>query len=188
MDGRDPLAGGNLPAAATACTGMSCPTCSTAPAGAPQRLPDLPDVLGALESGRLAPHAFDHRAHVFAAWVAMRRDGTVAGAARFRHALQAYCGHLGAADKYHATVTEALLRLIAAELAAEMPAALRWQRQWRAFERRAAHLLAGGRAALAPYYSEARLALPAARRRFLAPDRQPLPPTVLGPAGPDEAA
>ncbi|WP_269532364.1 hypothetical protein [Chitinimonas sp. BJYL2] len=142
----------------------------------PQRFPDLPDVLGALESGRLAAHAFDHRAHVFSAWAAMYQFGTKVGAERFRYALKAYVRHLGAEDKFHVTITEALLRLIAEQMPEAQTDADRWQRAWRRFELRAAPLLESSKSALAPYYSAALLALPAARTCFIEPDLAPLPP------------
>ncbi len=145
---------------------------SETPAAA--RLPGLPDVLGALERGTLAPHAFDHRAHVFAAWAAMRQYGLEEGATRFRHALRCYCGHLKADDKYHVTITEALLQLIALYLPDDAGQHLRWQQQWRRFEQRAAGLMLSSRDALSHHYSEALLAQESSRQVFIAPDRQPL--------------
>lgn len=143
--------------------------------GQPAAAPNPVDILDALHAGTLAAHAFDHRAHVFAAWWAMREHGVDGGGARFRSALQAYCQHLGAADKYHVTITEALLYLIAMELAGEGDAGGHWQTAWYRFERRACYLLETSRSALAPYYSSALLAREDARATFVPPDRKPLP-------------
>ena len=135
----------------------------------------LPDILAELESGELPAYAFDHRGHVFAAWSAMHRHGVEQGAARFRQALRRYCGHLNATDKYHVTITEALIRLVAVQLPDDMPPDTHWQVRWRRFEQRAGHLLASSKAALAPHYSIALIETDAARRQFLAPDIASLP-------------
>jgi hypothetical protein len=136
-------------------------------------------VLSALEAGTIPAHAFDHHAHVFAAWSAVRAHGVLAGSERFRQALLAYCTHLGARDKYHVTITEALLRLIVAEMAEEEAVDGPWQTAWFRFERQASYLLEMSRSALAPYYSNTLIADEAARRQFLPPDRKPLPVTEL---------
>ncbi|GAB3245629.1 hypothetical protein [Chitinimonas naiadis] len=135
----------------------------------------LPDILAELESGELPAYAFDHRGHVFAAWSAMQRHGVEHGAARFRQALRRYCEHLNAADKYHVTITEALIRLVALQLPDDIPPNTHWQAQWRRFEQRAGHLLTSSKTALAPYYSVALIETDAARRQFLAPDIASLP-------------
>lgn len=164
---------------------IHCPAHEDAPGvarpaqAAAQRLPALPDVLAALHAGSLAPHAFDHRAHLFAAWSALLRYGVVEGAARFRPALRAYTAHLQAADKYHVTITEALLRLVAAALSASADSEGRWQAQWQRFERRHAALFRSSREVLADYYSDACLLQDEARLRFVRPDLRALPLTAL---------
>lgn len=156
------------------------PVCAANPA--PQRLPDLPDVLATLHAGALAAHAFDHRAHVFAAWAAMYRHGVVDGASRFRSALRAYTRHLQAAGRYHVTITETMLRLVAAHM--RLPAGpARWQAQWHDFERHAAPLFRTSREVMADYYSAERLQASDAARQFVAPDLQALPDTDLDRAG-----
>lgn len=139
--------------------------------------PNPLDILESMHAGTIAAHAFDHRAHVFAAWLAMRQYGVVDGCRRFRAALRDFCVHLGASGKYHVTITEGLLRLIAAELAMEDDGSGHWQTAWYRFERRACYLLETSRAALAPYYSNTLLACDEARHYFLLPDRKPLPQT-----------
>lgn len=136
---------------------------------------DMPDILAELESGELPAYVFDHRGHVFAAWAAMHLHGAERGAMRFRHALRRYTEHLGAADKYHVTITEALLHLVAYHQPELSLPALSWREQWRAFQQRAGSLLDSSHAALAPYYSPALIETAAARQQYLLPDLAPLP-------------
>jgi hypothetical protein len=140
--------------------------------------PDVPDPLAPLFDGSLAPHVFDHRCHVAAAWAAMRRHGVRAGAERFRRALHAFVTHLGVPGKYHVTITEAFLRLIANELRHDA-AEPRWDVAWESFDRRAGYLMEPSRAVLAPFYSQARINSTAAQLRFLKPDLLSLPETEL---------
>ncbi|MBV8465353.1 MAG: hypothetical protein JO218_05350 [Burkholderiales bacterium] len=142
--------------------------------------PDLPDPLAPLFNGTLAPHVFDHRCHVFAAWAAMRRHGIEAGAERFRRALRAFVTHLGVPDKYHVTITEAFLRLVADEVRRDA-AEPRWELARSRFEHRASRLMEPSKVVLASYYSDTYLQGEAARRRFLAPDLRALPQTELDP-------
>ncbi|HEY9102257.1 hypothetical protein [Chitinimonas sp.] len=136
---------------------------------------DMPDFLAELESGELPAYVFDHRGHVFAAWAAMRLHGVERGAMRFRQALRRYTEHLGAMDKYHVTLTEALLHLVAYHLPEVDEAAGAWREQWRVYQQRAGSLLHSSHAALAPYYSAALIDTADARRQFLLPDLAPLP-------------
>lgn len=80
-----------------------------------------------------------------------------------------YAARLGAADKFHRTVSEAMMRMLV-----ECGAADRSQ-DWNAFIQRSAPVLADARAHLARHYSAALLASEAARRTLVQPDLLPLP-------------
>ena len=80
--------------------------------------------LAALEDGSLPPAAFDHAAHVRAAYLYLRRLGFLPGMAAFRAALRAFAERHGVLDKYNETVTMAFLVLIHERMAAE--AAFDW--------------------------------------------------------------
>ena len=77
--------------------------------------------------------------------------------------------HLGVPGKYHRTLTEALVRLMAASGAAS-PAL-----SWEAFRVANPQLMEDARSLLARHYSDALLASSEARAVFVAPDRLPLP-------------
>ena len=110
--------------------------------------------LSSLESCTLPPEHFNHAGHLRLACIYLARHPLDEAIARTCAAIRAYAAHLGAADKFHATITVALVRL----LHAHGPAAL-----------------ADARAVLALHYSPALLDTAAARAAFLPPDLAPLP-------------
>ena len=105
----------------------------------------------------LPPSAFGHAGHLRLAALNLRAYGTQAAVERTCAGIRAYAAHLGAADKFNWTVTEALVRLMAA----------------------AGGTLDGdARVLLDRHYSPELLASAAARRAFAAPDREPLPACI----------
>jgi hypothetical protein len=102
----------------------------------------------------LAPSDFGHAGHLRLAALNLQTHGIDAAVARTCAGIRAYATHLGAPGKFHWTVTEALVRLMAAAGGA---------------------LDGDARVLLARHYSPALLASPAARSGFVAPDRVPLP-------------
>lgn len=127
------------------------------------------DFLAAFADARLGPAEFDHRGHLRAAWLLLRRHPLPEAIAHTCAGIRRLAAQLGAPDKYHHTVTEALVRLIAAADAAQ-PAP-----HFTDFLRQHPALVDDARAVLARHYSAERLADPAARGHWLAPDRLPLP-------------
>ncbi|MCG2585082.1 hypothetical protein [Massilia sp. TS11] len=107
-----------------------------------------------ISDGSLAPSHFNHAGHIRLARILVQRYPLDDAVARCCTLIAAYARGLGAHDKFHWTVTEALVRL----LHAHGPAALE-----------------DARGLLARHYSAARLADAAGRTRFLAPDLLPLP-------------
>ncbi|HZX31606.1 MAG TPA: hypothetical protein VFF03_09665 [Rhodocyclaceae bacterium] len=125
--------------------------------------------LAAFLDSAMPASGFDHRGHVRAAWLLLRRhpleeavDVTCDGIARL-------AARLGVPGKYNRTLSEALVRLMAQGGAADR--ALSWD----GFVQANAPLMDDARGLLARHYSPERLAAPAARERFLTPDRLPLP-------------
>lgn len=125
--------------------------------------------LAAFLDATMPPAGFDHEGHVRAAWLLLRR-------LPLAEAIEAICGgierlatHLGVPGKYHRTLSQALVVLMAAGGAA------RPELSWEAFKRANGPLMDDARSLLARYYSPERLAEPAARASFVPPDRQPLP-------------
>jgi hypothetical protein len=127
------------------------------------------DFLRQLGDCTLPPQHFNHLGHVRLAWLKLRR-------LPFGQAVQQTCGdirryaaHLGAPDKFHCTVTTALMHLL------REAGACRPDLDWQGFLREAGPLLADARGRLSRHYSDETLAGEAARREFVPPDRAPLP-------------
>ncbi|ADG18837.1 hypothetical protein [Paraburkholderia atlantica] len=118
---------------------------------------------------RLPPSAFDHRNHLRVAWIHLQRfpldeaiERTCAGIAR-------YAAHLGVPDRYHRTMTEALIRLM------ERAGASDQSRSFDDFLAYAPAFSGDCRTLIAAHYSPGLLDRADARSRFLPPDRLPLP-------------
>lgn len=127
------------------------------------------DFLRSLEDCTLPPQHFNHAGHIRLAWLQLRRLPFEQAVERTCTLIRQYATHLGAAGKFHYTVTAALLHLMR-EAGACDPAL-----GHEAFLLRAAPLLADARGRLARHYSDELLASTAAREAFAAPDRAPLP-------------
>lgn len=127
------------------------------------------ELLSRFRDGTLEPADFDHRAHVRAAWLYLTQLSTEVAIERFTADIERYARQHGAAEKFHRTLTEALLRLLASHLPRERT--LGWQ------ELIARHpiILDDARGLLGRFYSPARLHCAEARTRYLAPDLAPMP-------------
>ncbi|HEY0065085.1 MAG TPA: hypothetical protein VGC21_23405 [Telluria sp.] len=106
------------------------------------------------ENLTLAPAEFGHAGHMRLGWLNLQRHDRASAIARTCAGIRAYATHLGAPDKFHWTVTEALLRLMAAQ---------------------GGRLPGDARLLLARHYSPQLLASEDARRAFVGPDRAALP-------------
>lgn len=112
---------------------------------------------------------FDHRGHVRVAWLMLRRYPLDEAAQRTCDGIARLAAHLGVPGKYHRTLTEALVRLMAHGGAADHGMT------WEGFVKNNRSLMDDARGLLARHYSEQALASPDARQNFVPPDRQPLP-------------
>ncbi|GAB2857673.1 hypothetical protein GCM10027277_27610 [Pseudoduganella ginsengisoli] len=120
----------------------------------------------------LAPEHFNHVGHVRLGWILLRKFSPDDAVRQACAGIHRYASHLGAADKFHWTITEALLRLLLAGGAANRG------QDWPAFLAANAPLLIDARARLALHYSPERLAGAAARTAFVQPDRAPASMTL----------
>lgn len=134
--------------------------------------PELSDdeLLAALQDLTLPPSSFDHRGHLRLAWILLQRSPLPEAVARACEGIRAYAAHLGATQKFHHTLTEALMRLMHARRAAD-PAL-----GWEAFLAENEELVRDARGLIRRHYSDELLASDAARTAFVSPDREPLPP------------
>jgi hypothetical protein len=122
-----------------------------------------------VEDCTLPPGLFNHVGHVRLAWTYLQRQAPLQAADSSCAAIRRYAQALGAAGKFHCTVTVALVRLIADRHKARLG------EDFAAFLESNAALLADARGALSRHYSDARLQSDDARARFVEPDLLPLP-------------
>jgi hypothetical protein len=121
----------------------------------------------AFEAGTLAPADFGHAEHVCLAWHYLSRDPLLVAARRPCDGLRRYTRSVGAADKYHETVTLAWLLLV------HERRALGGGDSWPAFRRGNPDLFETTARLLDGYYRPETLRSPVARRHFVLPDRVP---------------
>ena len=122
--------------------------------------------LAAFETCTLDPALFDHRGHLRLALLHLQAQGLGATATTLPGQIQRYATHLGAPEKFHATLTHALLELVQERLTL-MPPGTPWEAVL------AAHpdLERDALALVHERHSQAQLATTEARQRALPPDR-----------------
>ena len=123
------------------------------------------DLVRAVESTELPAGQFTHASHVRVAWWYLRRAPLPEALGRFSASLRRYAESLGAADKYHETITVAYMLLIAERL--DGAAHLTWPE----FAERNPDLLARTPSILSTYYTDALLFSERAKRTFVMPDK-----------------
>ncbi len=126
--------------------------------------------LAAFRAGTLSTDAFHHADHVRMAWLYLHEVGFDDALRQFVADLKRFAIAKGVPGLYHATITVAYLSLLA-ERVATTPVA-----EWDAFAAAHPDLLQWKPGVLDRFYSPERLWSPAARARFLMPDRVPTSP------------
>lgn len=123
-------------------------------------------LLEAFERGTLDPATFDHRRHVHVAWAVLRRRPFVEALQWYRAGLLRLVEKAGAPEKYHETVTCAMMTLIHERMARGE------SETWEGFVAANPDLFKGsGKGPLGRYYEPETLASPLARSVFVLPDR-----------------
>jgi hypothetical protein len=134
----------------------------------PNELSDA-QFLTAFEACTLPPSAFNHRAHVRLAWVLLNKYELRDAVERICLGIERFADHAGARSKFNRTLTTALMRLMAHGGAGVRSVT------WDQFCDANVMLLNDVRDLLERYYSWDLLTSDAAKQRFVAPDRLPLP-------------
>ncbi|MBE9549158.1 MAG: hypothetical protein IMF09_07085 [Proteobacteria bacterium] len=123
-----------------------------------------------LKQGSLDPNSFTHSKHIRLAWFYLNRwDGNEA-IERFTNDLQEYLRQLGADNKYHHTISVALLQLIASHFPG-----LDDPQDWLEFKQDAKPLFTDARQLMQRYYSDEQLNSTTARNHWVEADIKPLP-------------
>lgn len=120
----------------------------------------------ALEDGSLPPAQFGHASHVRAGWHYLRTRPFADAATHFQEILLAYVRRLNAQEKFHLTLTRALLHLIHARMTVP-------QESWEDFAVRNADLFGDAKGLINRHYSAEQLGR--GRQQWAEPDRLPLP-------------
>ncbi len=128
------------------------------------------EFLARLADCTLPKEHFNHLGHLRLACLQLQRHAFDEAVRRSCEGIGRYATHLGAADKFHWTLTQALMHLLQAAGAAAPG------QDWTEVIAANAALVANARARVGLHYSDELLASAAARTRFVAPDRAPLPP------------
>ena len=123
--------------------------------------PDLS--IAQFEAGDIDAEQFDHQAHVYIAWLYIRKYGLCGTLARFDSAIRQLVKKLGAENKYNATITVFFL-IIISERSKD-------GENWEAFATRNADLLQDSRTLLTRHYTEATIFSDDARKHFQMPNK-----------------
>lgn len=126
------------------------------------------EFIRAFEACTLPAERFDHQGHLRLAWLYLRDFPLAVAEQKTAEGIRRYATSLGAADKYHATVTGFLLRYLAA-LTRVFPA-----ENWPEFRDQSASHFADTLGLLRQCYSAECLHSDEAKATYLEPDRRPL--------------
>ena len=121
------------------------------------------DLIDAIEDLTLDPDSFGHVEHVRLGHAYLRHFGLVGSLDRVPRALRRFAEHAGAPDKYHETITCALLVLIHERMAGNP------DQEWPAFAASNPDLLEWREGAFFRYYGEDVLESDLAREIFVLP-------------------
>jgi len=124
------------------------------------------ELLSKFEDTSLPLSDFHHEVHLRIAFLYLRRHALLEVLERFPAALQRYAAAHGKNGLYHQTISWAFLFIVHERMSAGGKT-----ETWEEFAARNPDLIAGKTAVLAKYYRDETLSSPAARERFLMPDR-----------------
>lgn len=120
------------------------------------------------EAATLPPVFFDHLGHLRAAFLFLERESVILAQRHFAAAVDRYATALGKPEKFHTTVTFALLAVIAARQGVQrFP-------NWQAFISGNPDVVTNARELLLNYYHAATLDSERARQQFVLPDKASL--------------
>lgn len=111
---------------------------------------------------------FSHLGHLRIAWLYLRQYPQTLAIEKTCSGIKTYAESLGAKDKFHLTLTDALVRIMAIRMKEQTG------EDWQAFTDENPDLVSDALAVLAQYYSQAQLWSERARTRLVAPDLKPI--------------
>jgi len=120
------------------------------------------------EDKTLDPVYFDHLGHIRLAWLYLSDNELEVAIPLICRGIQEYAESLGAHNKFHLTMTDAIVRIIANRIRRMN------YRSWHAFQQHNADLVNDFRSVLHRHYSEEKLLSEEARVSLLSPDIKPI--------------
>lgn len=122
--------------------------------------------LAQFASRELGPEHFDHRGHLRMAWLHLAHYDLEEASQRVCEGIKELANQFGAPDKYHRTLSEALVRIMAGRMQKDQ--------EFNAFLAANPDLVSDCLGVLAQHYSNERLHSAEARTSWLEPDLLPL--------------
>lgn len=132
------------------------------------------EFLQQFEDASLDPSLFKHVGHLRGAFLFLQREPMLLAQRHFTQTLQRYAAALGAPDKFHATVTYALLAIMSARQGVQQCA------NWREFLQKNPDLTQDASKLLSQYYHPETLESEQARKTFVLPDKASLASMIAG--------
>lgn len=126
------------------------------------------EFLRQFETAVLPKEFFSHVGHLRAAFLFLERESVILAQRHFASAIQRYANALGASEKFHTTITYALLAVMAARQGVQR------QADWQTFIAGNPDLLTDARGLLLKYYHADTLDSEQAKRQFVLPDKASL--------------
>ena len=125
------------------------------------------DFITQFEDCSLSPDHFDHRGHIRIAWLYVDKYGPAVALEKLVAGIRRYAGSLGADDKFHYTITAALLQILEQRQTACQAA------DWRDLIDQNPDLLTDAQQLLLRHYRQDVLFSEAAKAGWVEPDLQP---------------
>lgn len=120
------------------------------------------------ESLTLDSKHFNHIGHIRLAWLYINQYGLDLAMEKTFVGIPAYAGSLGASDKFHATITDAIVRIIAKRMATGN------EDTWQVFVEHNRDLVGDAVAIINQHYSQDLLDTEQARQEVMLPDIAPI--------------
>lgn len=120
------------------------------------------------EALSLSPDHFDHKGHIRLAFLYLEQYALDEAIQRISSGIQKYATSLGASDKFHVTITDAITRVIAQRKQATD------SKSWQLFLKENQDLVDDALSILHQYYSKDLLFSAMAKQQLLPPDLQSL--------------
>ncbi len=125
------------------------------------------DFLAQFENQTLNPKHFNHVGHLRLAWLYLNQYDVETAVQRSCSGIQTYATSLGATTKFHFTITDALVRIMAQRIA-QMPV-----KQWTIFLNENSDLVDNAISVLTQHFSKDVLFSEQARQTVVQPDKRP---------------